>query len=244
MFSTQEIGIMIAWRKVFAFVSLFILSASVCLPGYAKILQGTVQQDLELHRLARPDGNGTGPMTGGIRSTRIQRPLTDNAAPLSGLVDTAAFAPLQGRAGSNGPLKSGVVQAGDFAAPPKNFDLGAERGSKEMVLAWERWHKQLSETIYERWSERADCPGRATVRVTVTRDHHLTATMMNSDGSRHFDEGLMASIDGLDGNPGLTFPRKSQRDHVSFEADYIAGRNVNPGYSWVKNDYEKVHQDY
>src|SRR5437016_5486115 len=117
--NVQEIRIMIAWRKVFAVVSLFLLSAGACLPGYAKVLQGNVQEDLELHRLARPDNGipGNAPLTGAVKSNRIQRPISDNSAPLSGLVDTAAFAPLQGRAGSNGPLKSGVVQAGDFSAP-------------------------------------------------------------------------------------------------------------------------------
>jgi hypothetical protein len=31
---------------------------------------------------------------------------------------------------------------------------------------------------------------------------------------------------------------------VSYEADYIAGHDVTPGYSWVHNDYEVVHQNY
>lgn len=35
-----------------------------------------------------------------------------------------------------------------------------------------------------------------------------------------------------------------QRQVVSFEADYIADTDVQPGYSWVKGDYEKVHQGY
>jgi hypothetical protein len=54
----------------------------------------------------------------------------------------------------------------------------------------------------------------------------------------------MSAISSLNGNPGLTFPAKSQRNSVSFEADYVAGANVQPGYSWVKNDYEKVRENY
>jgi hypothetical protein len=211
----------------------------------AKVLQGNIQQDDYLHRLNRPADGGTAPLQGGASSTRIQRPMSSpGLSGGAGLVDTAAFAPLTGMAGTNGPLRSGLVDSGAFSAPPKNFDLGAERESREMVLAWERWHKQLSAIIYKRWSERADSPGRATVRVTVTRDRRLTATIMNSDGGPSFNAGLMDAMEGLDGNPGLTFPAKSNRPKVSFEADYVAGRNVNPGYSWIKNDYEKVRQEF
>jgi hypothetical protein len=211
----------------------------------AKVLQGNIQQDDYLHRLNRPADNGGAPLQGGASSTRIQRPVSSGGlSGGTGMVDTAAFAPLTGSAGANGPLRSGLVDSGAFSAPPKNFDLGAESGSKELMLAWERWHKQLSSIIYQRWSERADSPGKATVRVTVTRDRHLVATILNSDGGRSFDAGLMDSMQGLDGNPGLTFPSKSNRQKVSFEADYVAGRNVNPGYSWIKNDYEKVRQQY
>src|SRR5439155_12607955 len=110
---------MMASKNLLVLFAVFSLAASAIIPAFGKVLQGSVQQDLEMHRLARPDA-GSGPLNGGVRSNRIQRPLTDNSAPLSGLVDTAAFAPLQGRAGTNGPLHSGVVQAGDFAAPPKN----------------------------------------------------------------------------------------------------------------------------
>jgi hypothetical protein len=138
-----------------------------------------------------------------------------------------------------------VVKTDDFKAPPpKNFDLGAERNSREMVLAWERWHKQLSEAIYTRWSARAQTPGQASARVTVTSSRRITASILRSTGGPEFDMDLTDAIVGLDGNAGLTFPAKSQRKQVTFEADYIAARNVRPGYSWVKNDYERVRQDY
>jgi outer membrane biosynthesis protein TonB len=137
-----------------------------------------------------------------------------------------------------------VVDDNAFAKAPSNFDIGAERGSKEMTLAWERWHKQLSQAIYTRWQNMAQDPGRATVRISVTKDRTIRAQILRSTGGPMFDQVVLMAIESINGNPGLTFPAKSQRQHVSFEADYIAASNVTPGFSWVKNDYEKVREDY
>lgn len=54
----------------------------------------------------------------------------------------------------------------------------------------------------------------------------------------------MDVVNSLDGNQGLSFPTGSNRQQVSFEADYIADSNVKGGYSWTKNDYETVQQHY
>ncbi|MGH9548645.1 MAG: hypothetical protein ACRD3W_04685, partial [Terriglobales bacterium] len=63
-------------------------------------------------------------------------------------------------------------------------------------------------------------------------------------GNPEFDHILLATIMGLNGNPGLNFPAKSQRQQVTFEADYVASTDIQPGYSWVKNDYEHIRKDY
>jgi hypothetical protein len=62
-------------------------------------------------------------------------------------------------------------------------------------------------------------------------------------GNPAFDQGLLDAIYSLNGNPGLSFPSQSQRQFVSVESDYVAGHNIAPGYSWVKNDYERVRED-
>jgi hypothetical protein len=217
----------------------------------AETLQGEVESQSQLFRIT--PSNNQPPAT--APDFRIGRPLTGTVGGtgLNGnVVDSTAFnAPLTGSV--NGAGTNGVVQSGQFAAAPpqqqslptaRNFDLGADAGSKELVLAWERWHQQLSKVIYERWTQRADCPGVATVRVTVTRDHQIHAEVLDSHGRSDFVAGLMDAIEGINGNPGLTFPVGSQRQTVSYEADYIAGHNVTPGYSWVHNDYEVVHQNY
>lgn len=199
----------------------------------AKILKGGVAE--ESLRLAPAAGRALEGRSS--ETTRIQR-----RAPLQGsAIDATAFAaPLTPR---TSPL-DGVVDTNEFAKAPKNFDIGAERGSREMTLAWERWHKALSQAIYTRWQNMAQDPGRATVRITVTSNRQIHAQVLRSTGGPAFDAVVLAAIESLNSNPGLTFPAKSQRQQVSFEADYIAASNVTPGYSWVKNDYEKVRQEY
>lgn len=231
-----------------AFVGVALLANLIPPAVTAKTLEGNVQQDDTITRLERP-GAQNGGVQDGNAPLRIARPVPQVAPSfrgnnMKGLVDTTAFAPLRGNAQDNGG-KLGLVQPGEFA-PLANakFDLGADRGSRELVLAWEAWHKQLSHEIYSRWSEVAMIPGKATVKVTVTKDRQILTELVDASGNRRFDHILLDTIHSLNGDPGLTFPAKSERQEVSFEADYIAATDVKPGFSWVKNDYEKVQQSY
>lgn len=187
-------------------------------------------------------GNRSGSASATDPALRLGRP---QAGASDSFVDTASFAAptLPGKA-QHDDLQSGLVQSQDFANLPKNFDIGADRGSKEMVLAWERWHKQLAGAIYSLWNGRANSAGRALVRVTVYRNRTMNPEILEMNGSPAFRRSIMTVFHDLNGNPGLTFPSKSLRDKVSFEAEYIAGTDVDPGYSWLKGDYEKVQQHY
>ncbi len=178
---------------------------------------------------------------------RIRKPQTrtrdnnlQNQAPV---VDSNAFAEtLKGKADDS--KLNGAVQSADFANLPKGFDIGADKGSKELVLAWEKWHKQLAGAIYQVWNGRANSPGRAVMKVTVWRNREIRAEFMECSGDGSFRRSITTVFDDLNGNPGLTFPSKSERQQVSFEAEYIAGKNVDPGFSWLKGDYEKLRKDY
>lgn len=212
----------------------------------AKILQGSASKDDELLRLGRPVTT----QSGGVSSSaplRLGRPMPApdfRGKTITGLVDTSAFSPLSGRASRNDG-KLGLVQPAQFGTIPNSkFDLGTERGSKELTLAWEAWHKQLSAAVYKTWSDIASVPGKATLSITVTKDHQITPRMVRSSGNFEFDQGLILAVNALNGNPGLTFPSQSERQSVSFEADYVAATDINPGYSWVKNDYERIQKNY
>lgn len=215
--------------------------------GQAQVLQGRVEHSTEMLRLSSPPRVAPGNLSSTpSHSLRISRqavqPTFNSQAPL---VDTSAFSkPLTGSVDQSG-LRLGVLKPDSFALPPQNkFDIGTERGSREMTIAWERWHRQLSSAIYERWSDRAESAGRATIRITVTKDRRIQPVILSSTGGAEFRETILSAIMSLDGNAGLAFPGKSLRDKVTFEADYVAARNVKPGFSWVKNDYEKIRQDY
>lgn len=223
-------------------VSTMLVTLFSALPVKAEVLQGNVSKEDTITRLSRPNFNAGANINDAPPAAppRLQR--NPNLQASTPLVDTSAFKPLMGQAQQD-TTRLGAVKPDDFNLP-RGFDLGTERNSRELTLAWEKWHKQLSQVIYERWSAVADEPGRATVRVTVDRNRTIQVAFINSDGSPRFDRKLRQVIEDLQGNPGLTFPTKSQRPMVSFEADYIAAHNVTPGYSWVKNDYEKIHEGY
>lgn len=225
--------------------STFCLNFSSAAIADGEVLKGSVQEDDDANtRLPRPLNKDGNPQSD---SLRLSRPTS---APLTGLIDTNKFSnPLSGNVNS-GNLDSqtaslGLVQPDKFQDLSANkFDLGADRGSRELMIGWERWYKQLSGAIYGRWSRVADISGHAIVRVTVTNERVLNAILVKSSGSSAFDSGLVDAILSLNGNPGLTFPTGSQRKSVSLESDYIAGTNIEPGYNWIRNDYEKVQESY
>lgn len=198
----------------------------------AQTLEGRVEsEDFRIHK----------PANNRIGREQPMQPTLDRAPVVDG--NAFASAPLAGKV-DDGQLKSSAVQSDDFARLPKGFDIGADKGSRELVLAWEKWHKQLAAAIYNVWNQRANSPGRAVMKITVWRNREIRAEFMNCSGDSSFRRSITTVFDDINGNPGLTFPSKSERQQVSFEAEYIAGTNVNPGYSWLKGDYEKINKDY
>lgn len=130
--------------------------------------------------------------------------------------------------------------------PSGIFDLGADANSKELVLAWERWHKQFCGTIYNRTCRRtANFPGMsgsATCRITVMRNQDVDVQLLNTNGSPQIAQCYVDAVRSLIGNPGLTFPEKSCREYVTFEYSFIRSPFVRPGYDWKHNDYETVQE--
>jgi hypothetical protein len=223
-------------RRLFAITMVALCTFAFAVPAPAKLLKGGVSD--ESLRLAP----ATRALEGNAQQAQPTRISRAPSALRGSAVDAGAFTgtPQNGR---TSPL-DGVVDTNQFAQAPKNFDIGADRGSREMTLAWERWHKQLSQAIYERWQAMAEDPGHATVKIFVSSNRQITAQILRSSGAPQFETTILSAISSLNGNPGLNFPAQSQRHSVSFEADYVAGANVTPGYSWVKNDYEKIKENY
>lgn len=223
-------------RQISSFLLLLTMVSGSGFPAFSQDnkdkLQGRVEQeDFRIVRRQKPDNTRIG---------RNMQASPDNASP----VDSNAFAaPLSGKADDT-RLDGSAVQPADFANLPKGFDIGADKGSRELVLAWEKWHKQLAGAIYQVWNGRARSPGRAVLKITVYRNRTIVPEILSCTGNSDFRGSIMSVFSDLNGNQGLTFPSKSERQMVSFEAEYIAGKNVDPGYSWLKGDFEKVNKDY
>lgn len=190
----------------------------VLLPASAQMLQGGVEE--ENYRLA-PASSREGVKVNPMRLPRdvSQDEESDLAKP------------------QTVPLK-GILD--EFQ--PESFELGAERESREMVLAWERWHHQFSAVLWQRWYATNYYKGRAQIRVTVTRDLHISVECLKRRGCLEFENTIIRAVNSLDLNPGLTFPAKSERQSVTFVTNILAG-NVPAGYSWTKHDFETVRQD-
>lgn len=203
-------------------------------PQSAQKLHGRIEQ--EDFRIIRKPAKSS-------ESSRIERNLQEASPTSDSPVDSKAFAgPLQGK--TDDSQLNGAVETADFAKLPKGFDIGADKGSRELVLAWEKWHKQLAAAIYQVWNTRARSPGRAVLKITVYRNRTIVPEFLSCRGDSEFRRSIQSVFADINGNQGLTFPAKSERQQVSFEAEYIAGSHVDPGYSWLKGDYEKLRQDY
>lgn len=214
-----------------------------------RTLQGNVSKEDTILRLARPtrgakiSRNAMPPKAPPIRLQRSSGLKQGTLMANKGQLDISTFKnDFKLKANASG-TRMGIAKPGDFFSKNK-FDLGTERNSRELRVAWERWHKQFSKAIYDTWSAVADEPGKTTLRVMVRKNRTIEISVVNSEASGRFNRQLKAAIKSLEGNPGLTFPTKSRRQFVSFEADYIAARNVRPGYSWVKDDYETVREHF
>lgn len=219
---------MTSFRKLARIMTVALLMGQLLSAAQAAPLKGGVKLDHDL---------------GDSDSMRISRPVqAPHFNSGQGSMDRGQ-PPLAGRAQDSGNPLKGLLNDSDFMKSlPAQANLDEDK-SREMILAWERWHKQLSGAIYDRWSDVARYPGVATVKITVTKNHNIQADILNSTGTPAFNSGLLASIESLNGNSGLTFPSGSRRQVVTYQADYVAGRNVNPGYTWVKNDYERVKEN-
>lgn len=224
-------------RKAAIFCLVMIATSGLAIKADAEQPKGPLQgriehEDFRIHKPKDP-----------MRIGRDQQPMQQMQPQTGSAVDSNAFAgPLNGKVDDN-QLK-GAVDSGEFARLPKGFDIGADKGSKELVLAWEKWHKQLAGAIYQVWNGRARSPGRAVLKITVYRNKQMEAEFLSCTGNSDFRHSIKSVFADLNGNAGLTFPSKSERQQVSFEAEYIAGSHVDPGYSWLKGDYEKIQKDY
>lgn len=120
---------------------------------------------------------------------------------------------------------------------PKSFDIDTSSESVKGLLAWQKWCQQLTGVVYRIWNGRVDAPGRAVLRITVYKNQTIIPEVITCSPDPHFQRSVMSVFPDINGNLGLSFPAKSDQKKVSFEAEFIAGRNVDPGCDWLNNKF-------
>jgi hypothetical protein len=128
------------------------------------------------------------------------------------------------------------------ATTAKPFDLEAESNSRELMLAWDLWHKQLSQAIYKRVPLIAI--GGCAYQLTITKNHHIAIKILQTVGSPLVRDEVIRAAQSLDGNEGLSFPAGSRRQVANDYLTILCGPNVRPGFDWQHGDVEKIRLDW
>jgi hypothetical protein len=130
---------------------------------------------------------------------------------------------------------------------------GIDATDRELVVAWEEWHKRLCSTIYHYWLTYGNIPGEGSVRLNVTRDgeiafmledYHVSPFEQFSPQQRDmFDHAIAQTLQYMSHTDVLIFPEKSQRKDVTLSTKFsFSEQDDGPqGYTWKKGDYEHVH---
>jgi hypothetical protein len=213
------------------------------------LLKGKVQENGKAVRLARPkDPPPLVPLTPALVGT--EKPPAK--PPISLGVNTNDFV------FSFSPQVPKTADVKGGKADGKVLDGDAE--NKELVIAWEKWHKRVSGEIYKNWEVNGTLPGEARVLMLVTREGgidvrvenvqipedflammHETGGFTEAELSEEFRQKVEDSVLPLVNSEVVAFPEGSQRQQVKLNATFKARNHAGQsGYTWRHDDYERV----
>jgi hypothetical protein len=121
--------------------------------------------------------------------------------------------------------------------------------SKELMLAWDEWHKRVISAFYERWKNGTDISGQAKVTVIVSRDGDLDCSCSEFEQSdAHYDssaedafkQAVRNAILAVAKTPTVEFPALSQRREVKIVTTFSMNMLGPSGYSYKRGDTERV----
>jgi hypothetical protein len=151
---------------------------------------------------------------------------------------------------------SGQLMPSDFSTPqwpsmPGPPPLLANRSfiqaepavvQEESLINWQSWYEQVARAIYQAWSAETKSGGSAEVRIDVTRERKISATILSATSkSPSFNRSLLNAIDAVNGSGVLAFPANSRRRAVSFEANFTTAACNQSGVSVAgASDSERV----
>lgn len=229
---------------------LVIMMLATCMPavGAQGPLQGKVEQRQGLQRLNRPalPSKPLGDSMEQASSPSKQKSSFQmTASTVGSALDKGAF-DFSNRAAAPAAVRGGIEDSA-----PKN-----ESADKEMVIAWERWHKHLSEIIYHYWLNYSTVPGEGNVTLTISKDGDISFTLAGFQiptgeqivpDQRHqeqmFDGCLTHTLNMVSHTDDIAFPSGSQRKSVTLTCNFkhSLAENTHQGYDWKRGDYERVN---
>lgn len=123
---------------------------------------------------------------------------------------------------------------------------------RELIIAWESWHKAVSAAIYRRWRIFGTVAGEAKVKLVVSREGDISSKLISYDydagddldifGSKElFEANVVETLKSLNHDSVLVFPVKSKRQEVVLNTRFASHMGLGlSGYSWKRGDVERV----
>lgn len=257
---------------VSAIVALPVASSFALLPASAEFLKGTVQ-DTDMLGGGNPNSSlNRGDMTR-PSDAFAQPPQQDQAidAPAIAFQVPTIAPPPPGRRPLNGNVQDEGGQpnfsqmqarpdmAPQFQQQQPNYQQPPQQGfaqqqpqdpddSEEMKLAWDQWHHNVAQNIYERFNSLSNkffargCPLMASISYTVTRDGHIiNAHLTQKSPNIIFNTMLLTVVNSLNGNTAvLQFPQGSHRMQVDKAGEFQVGFQNVDGFKYLTGDRETV----
>ncbi len=165
--------------------------------------------------------------------------------------------------GFKGEFSSGVPGLSDSASTDSSpFNLSAEDqgplsgveteiadpdNTPDMQLAWDQWHKQVAEAIYQKFNSLAQLafqyshPLACYVTYTVTRDGRIINVQLQQKSANvAFNAMVMMVVNSMSGQSDvLTFPTGSRRTTVNKAGMFTQNYGVQ-GFKYTTGDKEMI----
>jgi hypothetical protein len=150
------------------------------------------------------------------------------------------------------PTPDAVPQ--NFQQPPMqsfqqpNGNVSDPDDTAEMKLAWDTWHHNVAQTIYQRFNTLSSrffakgAPLAACIAYTVTRDGHVTNVHLTQKSPNIiFNTMIITVVNSINGDQSvLPFPQGSRRMTVEKAGDFKVGYDNIDGFKYIQGDQETL----
>jgi hypothetical protein len=143
----------------------------------------------------------------------------------------------------------------NFQQPPMqsfqqqpNRNMNDPDDTAEMKLAWDTWHHNVAQTIYQRFNTLSSrffakgAPLAACIAYTVTRDGHITNVHLTQKSPNIiFNTMIITVVNSINGDQSvLQFPQGSRRMTVEKAGDFKVGYDNIDGFKYIQGDRETL----